>query len=295
MKCSINQPAAELKPPCIDDIRKLKPMTPIKVSIEWKYERNLRKDFIKMHCLNSNLQLETSTLRRGMFATTSDAEFRGDCNSDQISKTLPRNYNKSSAQITNIMAPLTPAVAAAVLSSSPMLAMPVTVQPTISTTSAATTTTTTATPSTQSTATPGRQAGVLEYFDLDHSNKPPICNNSTISASTSNLNTHGSASGGGVGGGGGGGGGNGSGAPWQSNLSHRLSSVSISSSIAGNSNTSNDTIVGTTNPLNTNLPSGNAATASGIVYKSVDFIKTEAFMRTRQDAELARAKNRSKE
>lgn len=123
----------------------------------------------------------------------------------------------------------------------------------------------------------GRQV-VLEYFDLDHSNPPPICNNANTSASTSNLNAQTS------------------GMAWPpNNLSHRLSAVSISSaSVFGNQNATNDA----PNPMSMMSATGsvvNAPAASGIVYKSVDFIKTEAFMRTRQDAELARAKNRSKE
>lgn len=203
-----------------------------------------------------------------MLTTTSDVEFRGDSNSDQISKTLPRNYNKSTAHGT---------MSSVGLSSSPMSIASTAFTPTLSTPAAI--------PSSQvSTSATGRQAGVLEYFDLDHSNPPPICNNSTISASTSNLNAQSGV---------------GAASPWQSNLSHRLSSVSISSSsVAGNANMSNDPNVGTTNLLSGNLAGGNVinpSTASGIVYKSVDFIKTEAFMRTRQDAELARAKNRSKE
>lgn len=175
-------------------------------------------------------------------------------------------------------------VTAPVVTSTPMptptlvpMSMPAT--PGLVTSSTLTSPLASATPSAQAT---GRQAGVLEYFDLDHSNPPPICNNSTISASTSNLNAQSSGA-----------------SPWQTNLSHRLSSVSIaSSSVSGNTNTPNDAIIGTSMPLGANLTSGNVVnppTASGIVYKSVDFIKTEAFMRTRQDAELARAKNRSKE
>lgn len=125
----------------------------------------------------------------------------------------------------------------------------------------------------------GRQPGVLEYFDLDHSNPPPICNNSSTSVSTSNLNAQASGS------------------AWQpNNLSHRLSAVSISSSaVFGNQNAANVAELAA-NPVSGNsLASGGVTNPSGIVYKSVDFIKTEAFMRTRQDAELARAKNRSKE
>lgn len=220
--------------------------------------------------------MESNTLRKGMFATTSDAEFRGDCNKDQISKTLPRNYNNSATHMTSMAAPLS---AAAISTSTPMPTLTL-----LNTPAAVTPSSTTTAISSSQAPTSSRQAGVLEYFDLDHSNPPPICNNnSAISASTSNLNTQcGGVS-----------------SPWQTNLSHRLSSVSISSSlVGGNANTLNDTAAGTTNSLGTNLTSGNVinpSTASGIVYKSVDFIKTEAFMRTRQDAELARAKNRSKE
>lgn len=198
-------------------------------------------------------QLETSTLqRRGVIIAASDAEFLGGYNTDQISKTLPRNYNNSASLMTT---------------------------PSPATTITAATTATPATPSSQ--ATTGRQPGVLEYFDLDHSNPPPICNNSSTSASTSNLNTQASNS------------------VWQpTNLAHRLSAVSISSSsVFGQQSTANDGIIGS-NVLNSATIGGgvtNPPTASGIVYKSVDFIKTEAFMRTRQDAELARAKNRSKE
>lgn len=227
-----------------------------------------------------------------MFTTISDAEFRGgDSSKDQISKTLPRNYNNSATHMTSMMAPLS---AAAIAASTPM-PMPLATTPaavTSSTTTATATATTTTTPATPAATAAtlasqapaaGRQAGVLEYFDLDHSNPPPICNNNwTISASTSNLNSQSVGA-----------------SPWQTNLSHRLSSVSISSSsVSGNANASNDAIIGTTNPLGASLATSgnvNPPTSSGIVYKSVDFIKTEAFMRTRQDAELTRAKNRSKE
>lgn len=110
---------------------------------------------------------------------------------------------------------------------------------------------------------------------MDHSNPPPICKNANTSASTSNLSNsfggnHGSSN---------------------SNLnpSNRFSgfvSPSLAATYPGNSsgtigNSAGEAIGG--------------ATSSGIVYKSVDFIKTEAFMRTRQDAELNRAKNRLKE
>lgn len=197
--------------------------------------------------------------------TSTDAEFQGGY-TDQVSKTLPRNYNNSTSTMTNAPAATPPtqtpatAAAAAALPPPPPTPIPVPVQPV------------------QGLAT-GRQVGVLEYFDLDHSNPPPICNNSNTSASTSNLSTPTT----GVSG-------------WSNNLANRLSTVSISSSsVFGNQNTT-DANIGA-NPLSITPSSGaisNAPVASGVVYKSVDFIKTEAFMRTRQDAEMARAKNRSK-
>lgn len=183
-------------------------------------------------------------------AASTDVEFQGGYN-EQVSKTLPRNYNNSASAVTSpasVPAPVPPP--------------------------------------TPSAGVTGRQAGVLEYFDLDHSNPPPICNNSNTSASTSNLNAPATVS------------------VWPNNLSNRLSAVSISSSsVFGYQNAANDANIGAVaNPLSITSPGSggsssisNAPTASGIVYKSVDFIKTEAFMRTRQDAEMARAKNRSKE
>lgn len=159
-------------------------------------------------------------------------------NNEQISKTLPRNYNNSASLTSTVSTPA-----------------PVTPQG----------------------ATGQRQAGVLEYFDLDHSNPPPICNNSSTSASTSNLSVQSSTSG------------------WQPNLSHRLSAVSISSSTvfgAQNDASTGSSLLGST-ATNATIP--NTPTVSGVVYKKVDFVKTEAFIRTRQDAEMARAKNRSKE
>ncbi|XP_031639963.1 protein daughter of sevenless [Contarinia nasturtii] len=216
----------DLIPPCID--RKLKPSpTPIK--------------------------LETSTLqRRGVMSAATDAEFQGAYNNDQVSKTLPRNYNNSSSS--------------SLLSTATVSATMVTNPAPVS--------------SPQCGGANSRQTGVLEYFDLDHSNPPPICNNSNTSASTSNLNSQpiGSA--------------------WSNNLSNRLSTVSISSSsVFGNQTNANDVNVGGNTLSITSIGVGvnNPPTSSGIVYKSVDFIKTEAFMRTRQDAEMARAKNRSKE
>lgn len=255
VKSSPNQ--SDLKPPCPD--RKLKPTTPIKVINAIQLMRN--NDIINFQ---SFTQLETSTLqRRGVLSTaalssTTDAEFQSGYNTEQVSKTLPRNYNNSTSALTS-----------PVPASVPLVALPPTTQPAQG-------------------ATGGRQAGVLEYFDLDHSNPPPICNNSNTSTSTSNLNAPATGS------------------PWSNNLSHRLSAVSISSSsVFGFQNAANDASIGSgANPASITSPGSiggvgtvvsNPPTASGIVYKSVDFIKTEAFMRTRQDAEMARAKNRSKE
>lgn len=158
-------------------------------------------------------------------------------NNEPISKTLPRNYNNSASL--------------------------------------------TSTNSTPAPVTPGatgqRQAGVLEYFDLDHSNPPPICNNSSTSASTSNLSVQSSTSG------------------WQPNLSHRLSAVSISSSTVFGAHNDASTGSSLLSNIATNATIPNTPTVSGVVYKKVDFVKTEAFIRTRQDAEMARSKNRSKE
>lgn len=172
-------------------------------------------------------------------AAATDVEFQGTYNNEPISKTLPRNYNNSASSSVPVS----------------MLAQPV------------------------QSAT-GREAKVvLEYFDLDHSNPPPICNSANTSVSTTNLSVQAS----GVG--------------WQpNNLSHRLSSISISSSSAfGNQNSSTDATNAPNSMMSVAGSVVNVPNPSGIVYKSVDFIKTEAFMRTRQDAELARAKNRSKE
>lgn len=264
----------ELKPPCID--RKLKPTTPIKVSfIKPKKKKTPKSSYLKCNFLIFNYQLETSTLqRRGNFMVSTDAEFQG-YNSDQISKTLPRNYNNSASQLSSLtIAPslLTATTTTTIASATPSTAAQPAAAAAVATTSSAST---------------ARQAGVLEYFDLDHSNPPPICNNSMTSAITSNLNAQASGS------------------AWPvNNLSHRLSAVSISSStIFGNQSATGDLASGINsaaiNSTNSGSASGgivsNPPTASGIVYKSVDFIKTEAFMRTRQDAELARAKNRSKE
>lgn len=117
--------------------------------------------------------------------------------SEALSKTLPRNYNNSSS------------------SSSLAINKSMTPQP-----------------QQHSLAKP---IGHLEYFDLDHSNAPPICNTNTAklnSASTTNLS-----------------------------MTHR----------------SNPTYAKAIHP-----------DPSGIVYKSVDFVKTEAIKRTRQDTEKNR-------
>lgn len=212
---SIFSTASDMKPPSID--RKLKPMTPIKVSETNSFHR------CSFHHSIFIFQFETHSLhRRGtpsnlsFSATTNDNEFKTDLNVDQFSKTLPRNYNNSASLINNSLASLT-------LSPQPN-------------------------PNT-------RQTAKLEYFDLDHSNPPPICKNSSTSASTSNLSA----------------------APVVGNrLSGFNSMASMNSTLAIKQNEVN--IAG-------------ATSASGIVYKSVDFVKTEAFMRTRQDAEMNRAKN----
>lgn len=119
----------------------------------------------------------------------------------------------------------------------------------------------------------------MDYFDLDHSNPPPICKNANTSASTSNLSN-----------------------PFGVNqTNNNFSQSNRFSGYGGPSSLSSSTatLTGSTNNSGTiGKATGEAiagATNSGIVYKSVDFIKTEAFMRTRQDAELNRAKNRVKE
>lgn len=126
-----------------------------------------------------------------------------------------------------------------------------------------------------------RAAGVLEYFDLDHSNPPPICYNASTSASTSNLSMQSGNLGN----------------TFPTNLSNRFSTLGISSFSIGTSNKLHEPMSSSIS-MASSIASGSIPiqpVSSGIVYKSVDFIKTEAFMRTRQDAEMARAKNRSKE
>lgn len=49
VKSALNQPVVDLKPPCIDDIRKLKPTTPIKVSVTFQF---IGWAFIKPHHFN---------------------------------------------------------------------------------------------------------------------------------------------------------------------------------------------------------------------------------------------------
>lgn len=118
----------------------------------------------------------------------------------------------------------------------------------------------------------GRQIGKLDYFDLDPSNAPPICKNTNPSISTSDLSsipTH-----------------------------QKVAAIRHSGFVSAPSTSDNSTATGTLKRATLNDPVSAApstAAASGIVYKKVDFIKTDAFMRTRQDAELNRAKNRLKE
>lgn len=78
--------------------------------------------------------------------------------------------------------------------------------------------------------------GHLEYFDLDHSNAPIICNTNSSkvnSTSTSNLS-----------------------------IAHRNNPTTYAKAVHPE--------------------------PSGIVYKSVDFVKTDAIKRTRQDTEKIR-------
>lgn len=102
----------------------------------------------------------------------------------------------------------------------------------------------------------GRQNSKLEYLDLDHSNPPEICKNGATSASVADLPSY---------------------------LPHSNKNTLTASSRSSGLDAAQSTYGNT------------SVIASGIVYKSVDFIKTQAIMRTRQDAELNRAKNRQKE
>lgn len=125
---------------------------------------------------------------------------------------------------------------------------------------------------------PVKQIGKLEYFDLDHSNAPSICKNATSSVSTTNLP---SASN--------------SGTvtatsanrfQQQRNSGILLPPTSVAGAAGSLSRPQMDGVVTASGPT----------VDTGIVYKSVDFIKTEAFMRTRQDAEKNRnLKNRTKD
>lgn len=133
------------------------------------------------------------------------------------------------------------------------------------------------TASTSSIAPNNKQVGKLEYFDLDHSNAPAICKNANnSSASTTNLSAALNV-----------------GLPnvnQASRFHHQRGTGfgSPASSLGGSSSllrSQTDAVMGTVPGID-----------SGIVYKSVDFIKTEAFMRTRQDAEKNRnLKNRAKD
>lgn len=175
-------------------------------------------------------------------ASSTDSEFKTDLNADLFSKTLPRNYNNSASTNQMSLAPLS--------ISSQMNAVNI----------------------------PNRQIGKLEYFDLDHSNPPPICRNSNTSASTSNLSSNLSIAG-----------------PSSSlstssasaitlhQLTNRISGFTPASALTGPQPRATDSIIST------------PGSASGVVYKSVDFVKTEAFKLTRQDAEKARLKNPIKE
>lgn len=97
-----------------------------------------------------------------------------------------------------------------------------------------------------------KPAGHLEYFDLDHSNPPPICQNASAS-SMNHLN---------------------------STTAHHQHSHHGGRGVPTRSVTDLSNIF--------QKPIGES---SGIVYKSVDFVKTEAIKRTRQDTELNRAKH----
>lgn len=124
---------------------------------------------------------------------------------------------------------------------------------------------------------PTKQIGKLEYFDLDHSNAPSICKNATGSVSTTNL-------------------------PSASNSGTATASSTNRFQQQRNSGfVLPPTSVGGVGSMSRPQMDGAVTTSgptvdTGIVYKSVDFIKTEAFMRTRQDAEKNRnLKNRTKD
>lgn len=117
--------------------------------------------------------------------------------------------------------------------------------------------------------TPSRSDDKLQYLDLDHTNGPlpsarpePIRNTSSTSA----QNIHAAVVG----------------LPamhhtTQTMIKHSISEHNTAASSGGGSG------------------SGTAeGSGRGIVYKTVDFVKTEAFNRTRQDAEMNRASNKDK-
>lgn len=159
---------------------------------------------------------------------------------DSLSKTLPRNYNNSSMSTTAATGPMSlshlnicqPVAAAAAAASKPI--------------------------------------GHLEYFDLDHSNPPPICQNNAgmeATKSTKNLVNH----------------------HHHSHHQQRqpppplpIASGAVAGGSSSSSSKSSDLFQKVAPPI-ADLDQ------SGIVYKSVDFIKTEAIKRTRQD----RAQNHS--
>lgn len=138
--------------------------------------------------------------------------------------------------------------------------------------------------------------GQLDYFDLDHSNPPPICINTTTAASKLPTSISSSSSSGSL-----------------TNLTNiRLSTVGTSITGAILSQTSapianSETVNVTSSTHSSTLPIASSSIntsdfsnhfnlntkygndSPGIVYKSVDFVKTEAFKRTRLAAELNRA------
>lgn len=161
-------------------------------------------------------------------------EFMSVHNSDSLSKTLPRNYNNSS---------MTTAASAGAMSLSHLnISHPVAV------------------------ASSHKPIGHLEYFDLDHSNPPPICQNSSTAATgTSDVIVH-------------------------NHKSIRQPPPPLPPNAGGISGSSSSGgVIKSSDLFQKVAPPIVDADQSGIVYKSVDFIKTEAIKRTRQD----RAQNHS--
>lgn len=111
-----------------------------------------------------------------------------------------------------------------------------------------------------------KPSGNLEYFDLDRSNPPSICKNShSSSVSTSNLASLHTV-----------------GLPNVNHLllraqPHRPSGLGMSSTMIASALTPPQSDIG----MNT---------ASDVVYKQVDFVKTEAIKLTRENAEKSREK-----